>query len=84
MYKHTCLLSHSVVSDSLWPCGLWLLCPWDSPMARLLKWTAISYSRESSPPRDQTHISYVSWIGRQILYHCATWEAPCKQQVLNI
>ena len=27
-------ISHSVVSDSLWPCGLWstrLLCPWDSP-----------------------------------------------------
>ena len=27
------MLSHSVLSDSLWPCGLWparLLCPWDS------------------------------------------------------
>ena len=31
MYKHTCLLSCSVVSNSLWPHGLWLLCPWDSP-----------------------------------------------------
>ena len=29
-----CLLSHSVVSDSLWPHGLYparFLCPWDSP-----------------------------------------------------
>ena len=29
-----CVLSHSAVSDSLWPCGLQparLLCPWDSP-----------------------------------------------------
>ena len=32
-----CVSSHqvaSVMSDSLWPCGLWpsrLLCPWDSP-----------------------------------------------------
>ena len=28
------LVSHSVVSNSLWPHGLWptkLLCPWDSP-----------------------------------------------------
>ena len=29
-----CVLSHLVVSDSLWPHGLWpvmFLCPWDSP-----------------------------------------------------
>ena len=29
-----CVLSHSVVSNTLWPHGLWparLLCPWDSP-----------------------------------------------------
>ena len=31
--------------------------------ARILEWGAISFSRKSSPPRDQTHIS---WIGRQI------------------
>ena len=30
---------------------------------------AISYSRGSSQPRDQTHISCVSCIGRQILYY---------------
>ena len=30
----------------------------------------------SSWPRDQTHISYISCIGRQILYYCATCEAP--------
>ena len=31
---------------------------------------------DSSPPRDWTHISRVSWrqIGRWILYHWATWE----------
>ena len=40
--------------------------------ARILEWAAISSSRESSQPRDQTHISY---IGRQILYHWATREA---------
>ena len=41
--------------------------------ARLLEWTAISFSRGSSPPRDQTS---VSGIGRWSLYHWATWEVP--------
>ena len=40
--------------------------------ARILEWVAISFSRGSSWPRDQIHISC---IGRQILYHRATWEA---------
>ena len=37
--------------------------------ARILEWVAISYSQGSSPPRDGTHVSYVSCIGRQVLYH---------------
>ena len=41
--------------------------------ATILEWVAISFSRGSSQPRDQTH---VSCIGREILNHCATWEAP--------
>ena len=59
---------------------VWLLC---SPMdcsqpgsslhsisqARLLEWVAISFSRESSQPRDKT---CVSCIDRRILYHGAT------------
>ena len=28
-----------------------------SSQARILEWVAISFSRESSPPRDQTHVS---------------------------
>ena len=39
---------------------------------RLLEWVAISYSRGYFWPRDQIH---VSWVGRQILYLCATWQA---------
>ena len=42
---------------------------------RILDWVAISFSRGSSRPRDQTHVSCISCIGGQILYHCATWEA---------
>ena len=38
--------------------------------ARILEWVAISSSRGSSWPRDQTHISCIPCIGRQILYHC--------------
>ena len=40
--------------------------------ARILEWVAISSSRESSRPRDRTHVSYVSGIGRWLLYHWAT------------
>ena len=43
--------------------------------ARILKWVAIPFSRGSSWLRDWTHISC---IGRQILYHWATWEALNK------
>ena len=42
------------------------------PPTRILEWVAISFSRGSSRPRDQAHISC---IGRQILCHWATLEA---------
>ena len=37
--------------------------------ARILEWIAMPSSRRSSWPRDWTHISYVSCIGRWVLYH---------------
>ena len=40
--------------------------------AIILEWVAISSSKRSSWPRDGPCISC---IARQILYHCATWEA---------
>ena len=48
---------------------------WISP-ARILELVSASLSRGSSCPRDWT---CVSCIGRQILYHWATWEAPSKE-----
>ena len=39
---------------------------------------AISSSSGSSQPRDQTHICYISCIGRCVLYSGASWEAPEK------
>ena len=35
---------------------------------RILEWVAMPSSRGPSPPRDQTHVSYISCIGRQVLY----------------
>ena len=37
--------------------------------AGILEWVAFPPSRGSSWPRDRTHISYISRIGRHILYH---------------
>ena len=34
----------------------------------------MSSSRESFQPKDRTRASYVFYIRRQVLYHCATWE----------
>ena len=42
--------------------------------ARTLEWVAISSSRGSSQPRDWTHVSCISCIGRWILYHFTTCE----------
>ena len=44
--------------------------------ARTLEWVAISFSKRSSQPRNWTHISYISWIGRQILYQLSQWGSP--------
>ena len=44
--------------------------------ARILERVVISFPWGSSGPRNQTHVSCVSCIGRRILYYCATWEAP--------
>ena len=61
------VLSRSVVWKSLRLHGLRhtrLLCQWDSP-GKNIGWAAISFSRGSSEPRDQTWVFYVSCIGRK-------------------
>ena len=37
--------------------------------ARILEWAAMLTSRGSSEPRDRTCVSYISCIGKQVLYH---------------
>ena len=53
--------------------------------ARILEWVAISYSGGSSQPRDWTCVCWVSFVGMQVLYHCATWEthAPFRWLLFN-
>ena len=47
--------------------------------AKILKWVSLSYSRGSSPHRDQTHGSCISCIGRWILYHWHHLGSPYPQ-----
>ena len=47
--------------------------------ARRLEWVAISYSRGSYWPRNQTQVFCASCSGRQILHHCSNWEANKRQ-----
>ena len=71
-HTHTLCL-YSIVSDFFWhhgPLGSSVL---GITQARMLEWFAISSSRGSFWPRDQAQISHISCIGRQILYHWATW-----------
>ena len=45
---------------------------------RILEWVAISSFRVSSQLRDQTFISCISCLSRQILYHCTSLKNPCS------
>ena len=78
-----CMLSHSVMSDSLRPPELWLMnysLPGSSAhgifQARILEWGAISHSRGPSQPRDGTCISCVSCIERWVLYQQHDLRSP--------
>ena len=64
VYPWLCVQVAPVVSNSLWPHGLWLprlLCPWDFPG----KNTGVGYHallQGSSWPRDQTHVlCFLHW-----------------------
>ena len=76
----------SVVSSSLGPHGLQpgRFSVSEIFQARVLTWVAISYSRGSSRPRDQTCVSWISCVGRQILYqpcHLGSLEFPKNCEV---
>ena len=39
---------------------------------------------ESSQSRDRNCVSFISYIGRWILYHCTTWEAPFNIKSMDL
>ena len=53
--------------------------------AKILEWVAFSFSRVSSQPRDQTHISHIagrffaSWATREALW-ASKWEADIQTE----
>ena len=65
-----CVLSR-FVSDSLQPqdCSPASSSVHGILQARILEWVAVPSSRGSSQPRDQTCVSYISCIGRWVLYY---------------
>ena len=75
----------------VWPmlCNPVYCSPWSSSVhwllqAIMLEWVAISSSRGSSQPRDQTQISFATCIDRQMLYHCGTFSSvQCSLSVMS-
>ena len=49
---------------------------------KILEWVAISYSMGSSQPRDLTLTSYISCIGRWLLYHLHHLDSPNNRLLL--
>ena len=76
----------SVVSDPCEPMGYSL--PGSSVhgifQARILEWVAISFSRGPSQSRDQTYVSCIFCVSRQILYHWSTWESQGNMSSMKI
>ena len=44
--------------------------------ASVLVWVAMPFFKGSSPPRDPTHVSYVSTLAGRFFTTSATWEVP--------
>ena len=66
--------NHIQLFVTLWTVAHQTRCPWDS-IGKNTGVASVSFSRGSSRSRDQSWISHISWISRQILYDWATREA---------
>ena len=65
---HAQLLSRVQLFVTPWTAALQASLSMGIHQARILEWVAISSTRGSSQPKDQTQVSCVSCIGRRILY----------------
>ena len=76
-----CLLSRFSrvqLCATLWTLARQVLLSMAILQARMLEWIAMPSSQGFSQPRDRTHVSYVSCLGRWVLYHKATCGEPCN------
>ena len=75
------VLSHSVAQSCLTLCDP-MDCSSPGPSVRgilqagILEWVVLPFSRGSSQPRDRTRVSYVSCVGRRVLYHQSHLGSP--------
>ena len=68
-YIYACVLSHVRLFTTLWTVACRASLVHGIFQARMLEWVAISYARGYSWPRDWIRVSWVSCIGKWILYH---------------
>ena len=83
---YVCVFSHSVMSISLWlhecsPPGFSVHVIFQ---ARILEWVVMPSSRGSSWPMSWTYVSFIPFIGRQIIYLWAPWEDLCTMNITKI
>ena len=93
-YIYMCMYivpSHSVVSNSLWPYGLYpksLLCPWD--FSRQEYWSRLPFPPPGDLPDSGIELSFPVSLALTggFFYHWAIWEAPWHttgiQYLINI
>ena len=72
----TKLLSHVQLFVTPWTVARQAPLSMGTLQARILEWAAMPSSRGSARPRDRTHVSCVSCIGRWILYHWSHLGSP--------
>ena len=67
-----CVCCHSVMSNSVIPWAVAHKLPLSMELSGQEFWIRLPFP---TWPRNHTCVSFISCIGRQILYHWATWEA---------
>ena len=69
MCMHVKLLQSCLTLTTLWNAAHQAPLSMGFSRQKKLEWIAMPSSMGSSQPRDRTYISYVSCIGRWVLYH---------------
>ena len=73
-----CMLSHLVTNNSATPRTADCQIPLPMGLLRQEFWSGLSFP---SPGALKPVFPTSSFIGRQILYHCTSWKAPCIHSV---